>query len=365
MNYLNIFTLVLLLALFLLMLKNKKNVKREGIFFMWRTKFGLKLMDKMANILKKNKLLTEILIYKMLIISLISFIYMIYYLTTHTFKLLSKETTIPGVSLVIPGVTKIGGTKIPFWTIIILFLIILIHEFGHGLFARVFNLKVKSSGLVLLGIIPGAFVEIDEKKLEKKRLKEKLAILTAGPFFNLLFGMLAFIFLIIGNHLLPNTTYKGVYYKSFVNNSLNEGILYSIDNYTISSIYNIKEALKDKKVGDLVSLNTSEGIKTVQIKNISGKAMLGINVWQDCSLANNEKLCVFNNYYYQFFYYLFLFNLGIGLANLLPFLFLDGGRAAYYILKELKMMKLFIFLNIYIALLLLLNLFYPLYSKFF
>ena len=364
MNYLNILTFFLLLILALIMFKNKNNVKREGVFFMWRTKFGLKLMDKIANILKKNKTLTNILIYKMFFISLIAFVYMMYYLTIHTFKLLSKETNIPGVSLVIPGITKIGESTIPFWTIIILFLIIFVHEFGHGLFARVFNLKVKSSGLVLLGIIPGAFVEIDEEKLEKKKLKEKLAILTAGPFFNILFGALAFLFLLLSNHFLPSIEYKGVYYKSFVNNSLNQGILYSINNESISSVYDIKKVLEGKKVGDFVILNTSEGLKAVQIQNISNKAMLGINVWQDCSLANRENLCIFNNYFYQFFYYLFLFNLGIGLANLLPFLFLDGGRVAYYILKELKMLKFFVFLNVFTILLLLLNLFYPLYSKF-
>jgi hypothetical protein len=45
----------------------------------------------------------------------------------------------------------------------------------HGVMARVYNLPVKNSGLVVLGallpLVPGAFVEPDEKKTRTKNLK--------------------------------------------------------------------------------------------------------------------------------------------------------------------------------------------------
>ena len=42
---------------------------------------------------------------------------------------------------------------------------IIIHEFSHGILARVENVKINSIGLLLFAIIPGAFVEPDEEKL--------------------------------------------------------------------------------------------------------------------------------------------------------------------------------------------------------
>ncbi len=364
MNFLNILSFIFLLFLTILLIKNRKEVKRESIFFIWRTKYGIKLMDRFAKFLKKYHTLTDILVYCMFFTCFFSFIYIIYYLTVHTFKLLVKETSIPGVSLVIPGMTKIGNITIPFWTILILFIIIFIHEFGHGVFARLYNLKIKSTGLVFLAIIPGAFVELDEKKLENKKLKEKIAILCAGPFFNIVLGSFAFLIIFLSNLFLPPISYKGIYYASFVNNSLTNGTLYAIDDIPIHHLKDVHKILKNKKIGDIVTLNTSEGIKKVKIRNISGRHMLGINVWTDCSLADNKSICIFQHYFIKFFYFLFIFSLGIGLANLLPFLFLDGGKISYFILKELRLLRFFVFLNIFIAILLLINLLYPLYSKF-
>ena len=81
----------------------------------------------------------------------------------------------PGVAPVIPGV-KLPGMpiKIPFiegWLALIIILII--HEFSHGILTRIIKIKVKSFGLLLLGYFPiGAFTEPDEKK--QKKQKEKI-----------------------------------------------------------------------------------------------------------------------------------------------------------------------------------------------
>lgn len=364
-NFFNLIALLLLLTIIILLIKNRKKVERESIVFIWKTKFGLKFIEKKSKFFKKHKTFTDFLVYFMLFTSLISLIYITYYLIKSSFKLLTKQTNIPGISLVIPGVTKIGDMTIPFWTIIILFLIILIHEFGHGLFAKIYNLKVKSTGLVLLGIIPGAFVELDDKELEKKKMKEKLAILMAGPFFNIVVGTISLGLLFLINLFSANfIDYKGVYYESFANNSLNKGILYSIDNYPINSIKAIGEVTKNKKIGDIVILNTSEGIKEVKLINYSNFPAIGIKVWQDCSLSFNPNICSIISFLKTFLIFFFVFNLGIGLANLLPFFFLDGGRALYYIMKELKLLWVYLIINIFVLILILLNLFYPLYSKF-
>ena len=90
----------------------------------------------------------------------------------------------PQSNLLIPGLNP----YLP-WTYgwIALVLTIIIHEAGHGIVARVYGVKVESTGLVLiLGIPIGAFVNIEREELARTKLKEKSAILTAGPMNNMI-----------------------------------------------------------------------------------------------------------------------------------------------------------------------------------
>ena len=80
------------------------------------------------------------------------------------------------------------------WTyaLVSLIITIVIHEAGHGIVARVHNVKIESTGIVLFLIIPiGAFVNIERHELEKTPLKYKSAILTAGPLNNMIVAALS------------------------------------------------------------------------------------------------------------------------------------------------------------------------------
>jgi membrane-associated protease RseP (regulator of RpoE activity) len=90
----------------------------------------------------------------------------------------------PQSNLLIPGLNP----YLP-WTYgwIALVLTIIIHEAGHGIVARVYGVKVESTGLVLiLGIPIGAFVNIEREELARTKLRQKSAILTAGPMNNMI-----------------------------------------------------------------------------------------------------------------------------------------------------------------------------------
>jgi membrane-associated protease RseP (regulator of RpoE activity) len=68
-----------------------------------------------------------------------------------------------------------------------LIITIIIHEAGHGIVARVYNIRVDSTGLVLfLGLPIGAFVNIEREELNRVTLKQKSAVLTAGPLNNMI-----------------------------------------------------------------------------------------------------------------------------------------------------------------------------------
>ena len=71
--------------------------------------------------------------------------------------------------------------------LVALVITIIIHEAGHGIVARVHNIRVDSTGIVLfLGIPIGAFVNIEREELNRATLKQKSAVLTAGPLNNMI-----------------------------------------------------------------------------------------------------------------------------------------------------------------------------------
>ena len=96
--------------------------------------------------------------------------------------------------LVLPFKAK-GVFYVPlgYWLLSI-FIIMIIHEGAHGIWAALHRVRIKSSGAGFLGIvvplIPIAFVELDEKKLAKKRVMQQLSILAAGPMANVVAGLL-------------------------------------------------------------------------------------------------------------------------------------------------------------------------------
>jgi membrane-associated protease RseP (regulator of RpoE activity) len=117
----------------------------------------------------------------------------------------------PQSNLLIPGLNP----YLP-WTYgwIALVLTIIIHEAGHGIVARVYGVKVESTGLVLiLGIPIGAFVNIEREELARTRLKEKSAILTAGPMNNMIVAGLSLgLLYIVVSTLVPLPQQDGTQY---------------------------------------------------------------------------------------------------------------------------------------------------------
>ncbi|NOJ27101.1 MAG: hypothetical protein DA330_03725 [Nitrososphaera sp.] len=134
----------------------------------------------------------------------------------------------PQANLLIPGLNPylpIG------YGLAALFVTIVIHEAGHGIIARIYNVRVDSTGLVLfLGIPIGAFVNIERDELGKIQLKQKSAILAAGPLNNMILAgaSLLALYLIISTLTPlppdPNAPQFGVFVLSVNGGSLAESI---------------------------------------------------------------------------------------------------------------------------------------------
>ena len=108
----------------------------------------------------------------------------------------------PPIMPLIPYFPQIFGVQSffpPFYFIYFLVAIIIVafaHEFAHGIYMRLYKIRIKSTGIAFLGPILGAFVEQDEKDMQKKPAIQQMTVLGAGVFANLVLALIFFLLLV-------------------------------------------------------------------------------------------------------------------------------------------------------------------------
>ena len=112
-----------------------------------------------------------------------------------------KAIKIPPLLPLIPYVPEIFKLNFlpPFYFtywIIAIAVIAICHEFSHGIFARRYGVKIKSTGFGFLGPLLAAFVEPDEKQMQKKPKFQQITILSAGTFANIILTIIFFLLLL-------------------------------------------------------------------------------------------------------------------------------------------------------------------------
>ena len=115
------------------------------------------------------------------------------YLSFPEVREIARETG-PQGALLIPGIN-------PYLPIIYgwiaIFIGLVIHELSHGVIARAVNIPVRSSGIMFFLFLPiGAFVEVDDAKLDSVSFKKSGRIIAAGAGSNIVVGLIALILLV-------------------------------------------------------------------------------------------------------------------------------------------------------------------------
>ncbi len=169
MNY-DLLLLVVFYLLLLLIFKlyRKKFEVQWKIFALYKTKIGIRLMDKIA---KKFPNFLTLSGYVSVFVGFLGMIITLAFIFYSTYKFLVVPEAEAALAPLLPGISV--SDKLPilsFWHWIIGILIIaIVHEFSHGVYARLRNIKIKSTGFAFLGPIMAAFVEPDEKQLKKNK----------------------------------------------------------------------------------------------------------------------------------------------------------------------------------------------------
>lgn len=352
---------VIILTIFVYLKRKRLETKQLIPYFlyfsMYRTKWGLKLMDSIG---KKHSKLMSYAGYLGILIGFLGMALISYGLINNIYVLFTKPEAQPGVGLVLPFKAK-GVFFVPFfYWIIAIFVIAVVHEFAHGVIARAHNLKVKSSGFAFLGlivpIIPAAFVEPDEKELRKRPHKQQLSVFAAGPFSNIIF---AFLFLAIASLVIaplanaiiePNgvkvTDYvkeKGPYPAEKAGIKIGE-LIQKVDNVPTPYVTNLSSVLKTKKPNDVVSIKTDRSVYEIRLaKNPENSSMAYLGAYLEQSTKiNDDAKARFGEllpnaliWIYGLFVILVVLNFGIGLFNLVPIGPLDGGRMLQLVLHKI------------------------------
>ena len=150
--------------------------------------------------------------------------------------------------------------------LIALIITLVIHEAGHGIVARVHNIRVESTGILLfLGIPVGAFVNIEQELLVKASMKQKSAILTAGALNNMILAAISLITLYFVISTLTPIATSGESKTGVVVMSVNDGSLASKIGLSKESIIQTIAGQKVHGVDDLGNILRSNLGHNIQI----------------------------------------------------------------------------------------------------
>jgi len=194
--------------------------------------------------------------------------------------------------LLLPGVNEF--VPLSAGVLFALFLAMLLHELAHGIFARVYDVKVKAVGFIIALVFPvAAFVDMDEEQLKKENWMKRVAVAAVGPYMNIFCGLLVFLSILV----LIDFNFAG----------------YGLLGFLILLVLPIDPIL---------------GNNLVPLHHLA-IAYSGMSLYM---------------HFVQFFFWFGWISLMLGIANLIPVLPLDGGHVLHAVLErtmQAKAMKRF------------------------
>ena len=346
------------------------------------TPYGLKFFDKVSQT-KVARFYAKFNTYLMPLITIMA----LFLIIGSVAALFSSETIREGArgvgpqaNLLIPGLNP----YLPIWEgWVALVVTIIVHEAGHGVIARVYGVKVESTGLVLfLGIPIGAFVNIERDELNRISTKQKSSILTAGPMTNIVLAAISlFIILLITSTLVITKPIDPASFGVVVTN-VNQGslaesigldkgtIIQQIQNNQIRNPTELNENLK-ANLGKIITIGITDekGQKSTKQAALPpqrepGKGILGVSITPVADpkevldrynsmiftsplallapptfvqgmvpysdfMADKYTSPIFGSYYTipaSLFFWLWFINFNVAIFNALPIGPLDGGQ---------------------------------------
>ncbi|MGM5479910.1 MAG: site-2 protease family protein [Nanobdellota archaeon] len=343
-------TLLFYLAVIVLLIVYRKKFEFQAkIIALRRTKFGIKFINAFA---KKHRETIKLLGYIGIGVGFIGMAAITVFVFRSFVQLFVQPQAPAAVSLVLPGVNVPGSPlMIPLWVIIPLFVVVLLHELGHGIVARAHGIKIHHTGIAFFGPLAGAFVEPDEKKTEKSRDTTQYSIFAAGPFANALTAVVAgllvmfvfaqFVPIPFANNIGSMVEPTGFTFEETYNETvpaeiygLVPGTVYTHVNGTaLNSTQAFSTFLNTLDPGENITFRSENGstvsLITAEHPQQPGKGYLGV-LQPRLSTQVKESVAMWwytvVRFLGEFFFWIYALSLGLGAFNLLPLGPVDGGQ---------------------------------------
>lgn len=258
-----------LLAIFLIFISSflyirRKKIEKEGLLLLYKTPWGINLINRVGKKYKKTLKAfswTSILSGYILMGGVVYLVYSIIkiYLfnrdIVRAIKVPPIMPLVPYIDKIVPGLPSFYF----FYWIVIIIIIAIPHEFAHGIMAAYNKVRIKTTGFgffpSFLPIFLAAFVELDEKKMEKKERFKQMAILSSGTFANVLTAVLLLGLLWAVFPLLFSAS--GVVFDSYQMALLNSSNIQLINGTPLSSVDydSILENTKENGLTEIVSVD--------------------------------------------------------------------------------------------------------------
>ena len=353
------------LLIVLLAIKDRKNIEFKYGVLIRRTRRGKEWIYRMA---KKHKKLFKVYGLIGIGISISASLFGIYMLLQNAYtSIIQPQKAVPSVGLVLPQIPGIEypfpyilGVPISYWIIAIL-TILFFHETSHALVARAEGIRLKSFGVLLLLIFPGAFVEPDERQLKRSKILKRIKVYAAGSFGNFLVAALVFL---ISFGLFKLTLLflepVGIDYEVIPGTPASEanlsGTILSVNGNRTRNILEFIATMEKVRPGEVVEIETSS--KVYRIKTTSHPerpewAYLGIRFKRNeidfreefKFLGKPSSLLIsslewffgsplFSPFNPGLFSWIIMLNFLVGVFNVLPIKPLDGGLIYEAILEK-------------------------------
>lgn len=274
-----------------------------------------------------------------LVVAVVEMALAIYFLTSNLQNFLFFPKNATPIVPMLPGVT-INLRWVPY-ILVAIGITATTHEMAHGILAYIEQIPVKSSGLFLLPIAFGAFVELDDDVFKIARLVSKLRILVVGSLTNLVTGLFATLLLLS----LFSASSSGILVMAVsMNGPADEA---GIQPWAV--IYRI-DGVETRNLGELIAfLRTLEPHVTITVETSTGTRLLITDVSSYNSSRGRIGLQEYSEYYplrigeihpQLTYHFLMLLNwvsiilINMAIFNMLPLYPFDGEALVSSLLKD-------------------------------
>src|SRR5213595_960778 len=158
-----------------------------GPFLMWKTVRGRRWIDRLARPARFWRFFGDLAIVLVGITMVGTTLLLLWEATLVQSSAVRGNPPSPELLLGLPGINPI----IPLgYGIFGLAVAIILHEFSHGILARVAKIRIRSLGLIFLIFPIGAFVEPEEEELRALPRRDRARLFAAGPAMNIVLAVL-------------------------------------------------------------------------------------------------------------------------------------------------------------------------------